>query len=74
MKGQNGFKSLGFGVIVFFSQPHSVLGRKTRLVTKELHLPVIDAAGTFINGILCLYPGDPVTALSMTEVMIFWKN
>lgn len=58
----------------FFSQPNSVLGRKTRLVTKELHLPVVDAAGAFINAVLCLYPGDPVTALSMTEVVIFWKN
>lgn len=74
MKGRNGLKQLVFEVNVFFSQPSSVLGRKTRLVKKELHLPAVDAAGTFRNGVLHLYPGGPVTALSMTEVVIFWKN
>lgn len=47
-----------------FLSYHGVLGRKARLVKKELRLPVLNAAGTFINGVLCLYPGDPVTALN----------
>lgn len=32
-----------------------------------------DAAGTFINRVLCTYPGDAATALSMTVLVIFWK-
>lgn len=73
MKDQNGFKGLVFEVDVF---PHNKIAfwGKTRIVTKELHLPVGDAAGTFINGVLCSYPGDPATALSMTALVIFWKN